>query len=439
MRRSTMSACHIHRPTLRWTLPLGRWVLVAAAILAVDAPIRAEQALWKGKPMSYAQERDFLAQHTRVIELTSHRGAHVAVCPDWQGRVMTSTCGGPQGPSFGFINHDFIRAGKLDPQFNNYGAEERMWLSPEGGQFSLWFKPGEPQDLNHWRTPPALNDGAFEVVALPSARECRLARRMQFQNASATSFDLDVARDVRLLGEGDLAALFGASAAKAMIADGVQLVAYETANTITNRGPAMSKPRGLVSIWMLGMLNAGPETVVIVPYRPVGEASSAAVVKSDYFGPIPPDRLKITSQAILFRADGNYRSKIGTSQQRARNVLGSIDFAGKVLTLVHFTMPDDPGACDYMNNMWQVPQAEPYVGDVANAYNDGPPAPGKKGLGAFYEIESLSPAAALKTGQSLEHRHRTVHVQAGLPTLAGLAKDVLGVDLDAVRQEMLGR
>ena len=30
--------------------------------------------------------------------------------------------------------------------------------------------------------------------------------------------------------------------------------------------------------------------------------------------------------------------------------------------------------------MWQVPQGEPYVGDVANAYNDGPPAPGKKGV-----------------------------------------------------------
>ena len=54
-------------------------------------------------------------------------------------------------------------------------------------------------------------------------------------------------------------------------------------------------------------------------------------------------------------------------------------------------MPDDPTKHDYMNNMWEVPQAKPYVGDVANAYNDGPNDLGKQ-MGAFYEIESVSPA-----------------------------------------------
>ena len=85
------------------------------------------------------------------------------------------------------------------------------------------------------------------------------------------------------------------------------------------------------------------------------------------------------------------------------------------------------------------PQAEPYTGDVANSYNDGPPAPGKKGLGAIYEIESLSPAKPLDTGESLSHRHRTMHVQADPATLARLARLVLGVDLDAVRKEMFAR
>jgi hypothetical protein len=80
-----------------------------------------------------------------------------------------------------------------------------------------------------------------------------------------------------------------------------------------------------------------------------------------------------------------------------------------------------------------VPQAQPYVGDVANAYNDGPNELGKQ-LGAFYEIESVSPALVLKTGESLTHCHRTVHIQADAETLAKLAKEVLGVDLDAVRR-----
>ena len=201
----------------------------------------------------------------------------------------------------------------------------------------------------------------------------------------------------------------------------------------------MTKAKGLPSIWILGMMNSGPETVVVVPYRPGEESALGPVVKSDYFGAVPPERLKIIPQAILFRADNNWRSKIGVSQRRARSTLGSIDFRNHVLTLVRFNMPEDPTKRLYMNNMWGGPHADPYTGDVVNSYNDGPPEPGKNGLGAFYEIESLSPAEELQPGESLEHRHATIHVQADLPTLVTLAKNVLGVDLGDVRREMLAK
>jgi len=421
------------------------WRCVAAGVTAtwIVAGLAAgwaECADRKGDNMTYREAKDYLAKHTKVIELASEDGtARVAICPEWQGRVMTSTCGGSDGPSFGFLHRDFIDEGKPNLQFANYGGEDRMWLSPEGGQFSLWFKPGAAQNLDHWFTPPAMNEGPFDVAPGRDAAACRMSRRMELANASATAFDFAVTREVRLLSADDLKTLFGQSAADQMTQSGVRRVAYETVNTITNQGAAMTKEKGLVSIWMLGMLNCGPQTVVLVPYKPGDESDLGPVVRSDYFGSVPPDRLKVLPEAILFRADGNYRSKIGTSQRRARNVLGSIDFQGGVLTLVQFTMPDDPAQHPYMNNLWQVPQAEPYVGDVANSYNDGPLGPGKKGLGPFYEIESLSPAAALKTGEHLAHRHRTIHLQAEMSILARLAKDVLGVDLDTVRKEMLGK
>jgi hypothetical protein len=387
--------------------------------------------------MSYREAREFLASHTRLVELVGQRGDRVAVCPEWQGRVMTSTCGGMDGPSFGFINRAFIEYGQLDPRFNNYGGEDRMWLSPEGGQFSLWFKPGAKQTLDNWYTPPAMNEGGWKITSGSNDPYYRMVRRMRFQNASATEFDLDVTRDVRLLNQVDLATLFGQTAAGMMTDQKVRTVAYETVNTITNRGDAMSKDQGLVSVWMLGMLCAGPETVVMVPYKPGREEDLGPVVKSDYFGPVPADRLKVAREAVFFRADGKFRSKIGTSQRRATNRIGSIDFQNSVLTLVAFSMPDDPNERDYMNNMWELPQVEPYTGDVANSYNDGPPEPGKEGLGAFYEIESLSPAIALKPGESLTHRHRTLHIQADQRTLAGISQEVLGVRLETARAQML--
>ena len=399
-------------------------------IMAMDAAYGIDT---KGNPVSYSEARDFLAEHTQLVELSDNAGARVAVAPEWQGRVMTSTCGGMEGPSFGFINRGFIEAGKPDRRFNNYGAEERMWLCPEGGQFSLWFKPGVKQVLENWYTPPALNDGAWKVAAEPNGRSVRMRARLRFQNASATPFSLEVNREVRLLGHDEFQKLFGRWAAATVARADVKMVGYETENQIVNRGAALSKETGLVSIWILGMMNAGPRTVIIVPYKSGSVAEFGPAVKSDYFGPILPDRLQITPEAILFRADGKSRSKIGTSQRRARNVLGSIDFEAGVLTLVQFTMPDDPAKHNYLNNAWELPQQNPYTGDVANAYNDGPNDLGQQ-MGAFYEIESVSPAGVLKTDESLVHCHRTVHVQADAPTLAKLAKEVLGVELERVER-----
>lgn len=384
--------------------------------------------------MTYGEVKRFLDRHTDLVELTDGDGARVAVCPEFVGRVMTSTCDGADGPSFGFVNRAFIEAGNLDPKFNNYGGEERMWLSPEGGQFSLWFEQGEEQTWENWVTPAALNVGTWQVASAED-RVCRMTTAATLENASGTPFELDIAREVRLVDGAGFRELFGPAAADCL-GEGVTVVGYETANRITNRGPDMTPEKGLLSIWILGQMMSSPQTVVVVPYRPGPENSLGPVVKADYFGQVPPDRLKVLPEAVLFRADSRYRSKIGTSQRRARDVLGSIDFAAGVLTLVKFTMPDDPAQDRYLNNMWATPLDEPYIGDVINSYNDGPASPEEAGFGEFYEIESLSPAKILKSGQSLEHRHRTFHLRANEETLAALAKEILGVEWQAVRDAM---
>ncbi len=417
-----------------WLFSLVRLIALSTAAATIVAAGAAHGADRKGGPMSYRESRDFLAKHTRIIELANDAGARLAIAPEWQGRVMTSTLGGVDGPSFGFVNRSYIEAGKLDRYFNNYGAEDRFWLSPEGGQFGLFFQAGAKQSAaGTWYTPPALNEGAWNVVSAANDPAVRMAQHMRLENASGTPFELDVARDVRLLATDDVRELFGAAAAQTIGQTALKWVGFETVNTIANRGPAFAKEKGLVSIWILGQMNAGPQTVAIIPYRPGPEAQRGPVVKSDYCGAVPAERLKIIPAAVLFRTDSKFRSKIGTSQSRGRNVLGSIDFQTGVLTLVQFTIPGDPAKEIYLNNMCEVPQAEPYRGDVANIYNDGPNQNGQQ-FGAFYEMETLSPARVLKTGESLSHRNRTIHVQADAATLRQLAQETLGVDLEAVRR-----
>jgi len=409
--------------------------MAAAISLSGDRPAWGAQL--EATPQTYGEAKEYLSRHTSVVELSGNDGARVAICPAWQGRVMTSTCGGPNGPSFGFVHREFIDAGKDDLHFNNYGGEDRFWLSPEGGPFSLWFAPGVEQTLDNWFAPPAFNTGDFDVVSQGDASQCRLTRRMKLRNAAATEFDLTVTRDIRLVGRADLATMFGEAATKLLQELRVKTVAYETVNTIVNQGPPITEQKGLVSMWILSMLNAGPKTAIIVPYRSGSNEQLGRVVRSDYFGAVPPERLKITPEAILLAADAHWRCKIGVSPKRAKDVLGAIDLQANVLTLAHFNLPKDPMRVGYMNNLWGLNQTEPYSGDAVNAYNDGPPAPGKKGLGHFFELESLSPALPLKTGQSLTHRHCTIHIQAEPAILARIARQILGVDLGKVRQEIV--
>jgi len=187
-------------------------------------------------------------------------------------------------------------------------------------------------------------------------------------------------------------------------------------NRITNAGQdAWKKESGLLSIWILGMFNPSPRTTIVVPIKPGSESDLGPRVNADYFGRVPPERLVAKENVIFFRGDGQYRSKIGINPRRAKPVLGSYDAANRVLTVVQFTIP--AGATDYVNSMWEI-QKEPYAGDAANSYNDGPPAPGAKPLGPFYELESSSPAIALAPGQSFGYRPFVVMKERQYPGTA---------------------
>ena len=152
---------------------------------------------------------------------------------------------------------------------------------------------------------------------------------------------------------------------------------------------------------------------------------------SDYFGQIPPDRLVVRDDVVFFRADGQFRSKIGINPRRSKAILGSYDADNKVLTIVQFNQP--AGVTDYVNSLWKL-QDNPFSGDAANSYNDGPPTPGAKPMGPFYELESSSPAAALAPGKSLTHMHRTIHLTGPEPQLDVVARKLLGTSISEIKR-----
>jgi len=375
---------------------------------------------------TFSDDVAFLRKHTETLVLSDGTGsAQIAVAPAWQGRVMTSTAGGGAGASLGWINRELIASGKVQPHINVFGGEDRFWLGPEGGQFSIFFAPGAKFELADWQTPAALDTMPYALVE-KAADRARFAAAFALTNYSGTRLEVKVDREVRLL-----PSLRAWKELGVMPLPSVNVVAYETDNRITNAGrQAWRKETGLLSIWILGMFNPSPATTLVVPVKPGPEAELGTKVTSDYFGNVPPERLAVKDTVIFFSGDGRFRSKIGVNPARSRGVLGSYDAGNGVLTIVQFTQPE--GVTDYVNSLWKL-QENPFAGDAANAYNDGPPAPGAKPLGPFFEMESSSPAAALEPGKSLTHIHRTVHLSGPENALDAVAKTVLGVPLAEIR------
>ncbi len=394
-------------------------ILCAILMVATMAGCRPQK-----KVSSFGDDVAFLKEHADVVVL-SMGDAQVAVVPAYQGRVMTSTAGGPAGASFGWINRELIASGRTGPHMNAFGGEDRFWMGPEGGQFAIFFAKGAEFKFEDWQTPAVIDTEPFDLVAKTPA-EATFKKTTHLTNYSGTTFDLQIDRAVRLLDGAAMKAALGLD-----VPASVRTVAYESDNKITNTGDKpWVKGTGLLSIWILGMFNPSDATTIVIPFEPGPESELGHKVNDEYFGKVPADRLIVKDDVLFFSGDGKYRSKIGLSPSRAKSVAGSYDADGKVLTLVQYTKPR--GATDYVNSMWEL-QDDPFAGDVVNSYNDGPATPGAKPMGPFYELETSSPAAALAPGQSLSHVHRTFHLQGPEAELDKIARSLLGVSLQEIK------
>jgi hypothetical protein len=371
----------------------------------------------------YGYNRDFLKRHTDVIELRKGSSA-IAIVPEWQGRVMTSTSEGDNGFSFGWINRDLIAAGKKLPHINAFGGEERLWLGPEGGQFSLFFGKGKPFTYENWQTPGFMDTVPFNVIAKTDST-AQFALDVEAENYSGTVLSFRLERDVTILTGNELILQTGVDP------QGLNCVAYRSDNSIINKGNmAWKKETGLLSIWMLGMFIPSPAVVVVIPVKPGNEKEAGQVVNDNYFGKIAGDRLKVSGDHIFFRADGKSRGKIGIPPPRATGTMGSYDSENKILTLLICRIPDRPGV--YVNSAWEL-QKDPFSGDALNSYNDGPLADGTQ-MGPFYELETSSAAAELQPGGKLTHTQYTLHITGNPQLLDKVSRKVLGVSLEEIQK-----
>ncbi|MEP6596340.1 MAG: DUF6786 family protein [Ginsengibacter sp.] len=373
---------------------------------------------------TYGYDAAFLKKNlSNIIELQDEAGnAKLLLSADYQGRVMSSTAKGDSSTSFGWINYNLISSKQKKAQFNPVGGEERFWIGPEGGQFSVYFKKGDSFNIAHWQVPAIIDTVSYDVKQSDKSHAV-FTKSASLTNYSGTQFSINIERTINLLTKEQIA-----RALTINIPDNIHFVGFQTDNKIINTGDKdWSKDRGLLSIWLLGMFTPSDKTTVIIPFQ--GLASAATQITTNYFGEIPKDRLNITDSILYFTCDGKYRSKIGLSPLIANPIAAGFDFEKNVLTVI---IPEVDKNAAYVNSKWEI-QKEPFKGDVLNSYNDGPLADGTQ-MGPFYEIESSSHALELKKGQTGEYKQKTIHLQGDYKTLKQLTKQLLGADLDSIKK-----
>ncbi len=373
---------------------------------------------------TFQYDLDFLKKYDKSIIVLKKEDAEIIISPNLQGRVMTSTASGKKGKSFGWINYDLFSSGNKMEHINPYGGEERFWLGPEGGQFSIFFKPGTSFDFKNWFVPKELDTESFELVN-GNISQVHFQKEMTIRNYSGTIFNLKVDRTINILSNKEISDIL-----KIDLPDDIKAVGYKTENRVTNTGKhKWTKETGKLSIWILDMLNCSEKTTIIVPFKTGPEEKLGKIVTDDYFGKIPEERLKIKNGKIYFKADGKQRGKIGLSPQRTKNIFGSYDAVNNIITVSTFSF--DENNKEYVNSLWEM-QENPFDGDVVNAYNDGPLEDGSQ-LGPFYELENSSPALGLSPGESANHINHTFHFEGNEESLNKLIKNLLDTSVEEVK------
>jgi hypothetical protein len=338
---------------------------------------------------------------------------------------MTSAADGKEGASFGWINYGLFESGIVSKQFNPYGGEERLWLGPEGGPFSIYFEKGKEQSFANWVVPKEIDTVSYNIV-YQTPQRVSFQKEFTLTNYSGTSLQIGIERTVKLLTREETQ-----NALSLPLDTSLRCVAFLSENILVNKGrTAWNKQTGVLSLWMLAMFNPSTEGVVFIPYKKGNENELGKIVNDDYFGKVPPERLIVKDGIVFFKTDGKLRSKIGISPLRALPWCGSYDPQKKVLTLLWCSLPEEPS--EYVNSKWGK-QDNPLKGDAINSYNDGPNDTGDV-MGPFYEIEGSSPAAFLSPGQKITHIQRIFHITGDEKKLNIITEKIFNLSLTQIKQ-----
>lgn len=374
---------------------------------------------------SFGYDVEFLNKRdSNLIILKSEDSqSQIAISAKYQAKVFTSTANGLKGQSLGFIGYDALSSSILDEHMNAYGGENRFWLGPEGGQYSLFFEKGAEQIYDNWHTPKDIDSEEWSLV-YQNESKVKMKKEISLINYLDVELKLEAEREIRLFNNEQIQKELGLNNLQK-----IHTVGYSTSNSVKNLNDFdWDESTGSVCIWILDMFIPAPKAITFIPYSSGTTTLKGAVATTDYFGDIPKSHLKISDSFVFLKTDGNYRSKLGLNEKRTIGIAGNYDPDSKRLTVITFDVNENDV---YLNQEWN-PNKAPLLGDAMNAYNDGPLEDGSI-MGPFFELESVSPAAFISPNESISHLHNVFHFMGEEKDLNPIALQLFNLSLENIK------
>ncbi len=315
-------------------------------------------------PSDRERMRTALGSHEVPFEEVESGDGSLLIVPAMGARLLGAFIDG--------ANALWVHPAFLDPA--SYGAGgDRTWLAPEGHEKGLFFSAD-----GHWRTPPTLDPGRYEPVAAKAAGFRAWATAVDTRAADGTRYRLQVTREI--------GPASNPLAGRAEVA-GLRFVGAAVHSRVRNLDERTVDRE--IGIWSIVV--GRPDASIVVPVRP-REAGDA--YRDSYYERPLPGRLVEKAGALVLRAEGPPRLKIGIPPSRCRGLVASVGpVAPGTWQLVVNRFAVDPDGV-YVDRPRDLPDAN---GDAAQVYN----AP-QTGALNFFEMEAHAPAVVLRHGEEQE-------------------------------------
>lgn len=372
----------------------------------------------KQRVETFSDDLEFLRKNTDAIVLQDGN-RQVIVSPKLQGRILVSTSKGLEGSSYGWYKKALIKSDSLYKNISKVCGASRIWFGPDFGENDVFAEMDSITKKVVKKAPKDLNEVPFQILE-QSLTSLLMGGQLHLKNIKNFNFYIDVKRKISLLDSKEVERNLNVP-----LNDNVDFVAFRAETSMENIGKEdWNKEEGVISLWELGCMQPTPKTTVVIPLR--GNAKEATI----YFTPLDSTRIKIENNTLYYRADANYLNKIGTLPEYTKPYFGSYSPELELLTIVRFSFSNEQ---DYVNAH---PEGKlPYRGDVINIFNDGEWPDGGP-FGPFYELESSSPAKALKIGENISHYQETYHFEGAKEKLSSIAMKVFGVSINEIESAL---